>query len=102
MKTEKLTFHRGADYACIMRPQDTTETPLAALCGDDLVTEHYGRLFAAAPDLLAALKRMAGAFRPFTMKPIGAPGSAARADQDEQIAAHAEAMRVLAAARGEQ
>ena len=38
-----------------------------------------------------SLRRMVDTFRPFTLKPIGAPHSQARCDQDEQIAAHAEA-----------
>jgi hypothetical protein len=55
-------------------------------------------LLKAIADLKAGLQRMTGAFRPFTFKPIGAPHSPARAEQDEQKAAHAEAMRLLAAA----
>jgi hypothetical protein len=59
MKLKKLTFLRGNDYACIMRPSETTERPLAALCGDDATIDRYGKLFAAAPALLAALKLFA-------------------------------------------
>lgn len=43
--------------------------------------------------LHASLRRMIEANPPFTMKPIGAPGSGARAHQDEQIAAFLEAKR---------
>lgn len=48
-------------------------------------------------DLRAALERHVAAFKPFTLKPVGAPGSTARADQDEQIAAHRQAVEALAA-----
>jgi hypothetical protein len=43
----------------------------------------------------ASLKRMTDAFRPFRMKPVGSPGSSARLEQDEQIAAHAEATALI-------
>lgn len=45
--------------------------------------------------LRASLARMTAAFRPFTLRPIGGEGSQARMEQDEQIAAHAEAMKLL-------
>lgn len=48
-----------------------------------------------AMQLYASLERMVKAFKPFTLRPIGGEGSDARAEQDEQIAAHAEAMRLL-------
>lgn len=53
-----------------------------------------------APSPLAALKRMVDAFRPFTMKPMGGPGSAVRMEQEEQKAAHTDAIRAIAAAEG--
>lgn len=49
-------------------------------------------------DLIAALQGMIDNFKPFTMKPVGAPNSQARADQDAQIAAHKAARSALAKA----
>lgn len=46
--------------------------------------------------LRIALWHMVDAFKPFTMRPIGAPGSAARAEQENQIAAHKRAREALA------
>lgn len=57
-------------------------------------------LIAAAPDLYAALESMAAAFKPFTMKPMGAPGSAARFEQEAQIEAAAKAHAALSKASG--
>lgn len=51
-----------------------------------------------------ALERMTSAFRPFTMKPMGGDGSAARAEQIEQIDAHKQArdfLSTLSPARSE-
>jgi len=42
-----------------------------------------------------ALRGTVDNFKPFTLKPIGAPGSLARAEQDAQIAAHAAAVAAL-------
>jgi len=46
-------------------------------------------------ELRAALERMVKAFQPFRSKPIGAPHSPARLEQEEQIAAHDQARAVL-------
>jgi hypothetical protein len=46
--------------------------------------------------LRTALQGMVGNFKPFTMKPVGAPNSSVRAEQDSQIKAHAAAVAVLA------
>ena len=54
--TEKLTFHLGVDYAVVMRPGQTTENPLANIYGQSKDVERFGKLFAAAPDMLAALR----------------------------------------------
>ena len=43
----------------------------------------------------ASLKRMVMAFKPFTNRPIGGQNSSCRLEQEEQIAAHAEAMKLL-------
>lgn len=58
------------------------------------------RLIAAAPDLLDALQMMTSAFEAFRMKPVGAPGSAARDEQDQQIAAENAASAAIAKATG--
>jgi hypothetical protein len=42
-----------------------------------------------------ALQAMVDTFKPFTMKPIGAPGSAARIEQQGRISVHASACFVL-------
>lgn len=52
-------------------------------------------------DLIKALDGMVSSFRPFTMKPMGDEGSAARTEQHEQIEAHRFARQVLARARGD-
>lgn len=49
--------------------------------------------------LIGALHGMVVNFRPFTLRPIGSEGSRARAEQEEQNAAHREACRVLDIAR---
>jgi len=46
-------------------------------------------------ELRAALERMVKAFQPFRSKPMGAPHSPARLEQEEQIAAHDQACSVL-------
>lgn len=46
-----------------------------------------------------SLRRMVKAFTPFTSKPMGAPYSQMRIEQDEQVAAHAEA-KALAYPKG--
>lgn len=51
-----LTFHMGIDYACVMGEHQTTEAPIARLFGISKDVEAYGKLFAAAPEMLAALK----------------------------------------------
>jgi len=46
-------------------------------------------------ELRAALERMVKAFQPFRSKPMGAPHSPARLEQEEQIAAHDQAREIL-------
>lgn len=53
------------------------------------------RLIASAPQLRILLQEMVDNYRPFTLKPVGAPGSQARAEQDSQIAAHTKARALL-------
>ncbi len=43
----------------------------------------------------AALQAMVSAFQPFTLKPMGAPNSEAREQQEAQVAAHAAALSIL-------
>lgn len=45
-----LESHKGNDYSVIIRPEDTTETPLANVHDDG-----YLEVLAAAPELLDAL-----------------------------------------------
>lgn len=49
--------------------------------------------------LRVALWHMVDKFQPFTLKPIGAPGSVARDEQDQQIAAHKRAKEILTSQR---
>lgn len=51
-----LKFHKGMDYAVVMRPSETTEIALARLYGEDRTVTKYGNLFAGAPLLLKAAK----------------------------------------------
>lgn len=55
---------------------------------------------AALPDLLAALEEMCATFKPFRTRPVGGEGSAARLDQENQIAVHNAAMKAIAAVKG--
>ena len=50
--------------------------------------------------LRTALQGMVDSFKPFTLKPVGAPGSSARAEQDGQITAHAAAIEALNSGAG--
>jgi hypothetical protein len=50
-------------------------------------------------EAIAALHDMILHFEPFTLRPVGSPGSQARALQDMQIAAHRNAKAVLAKMR---
>ncbi len=45
--------------------------------------------------LRSALQLMVWTFKPFALKPVGEPGSPARADQDDQIEVHARASAAL-------
>lgn len=61
LKLGRLTFHLGADYACVMGEKQTTEDAIAWLYGQSQDVEAYGRLFSAAPDMLAALRELVAA-----------------------------------------
>lgn len=76
--------------------------PLAIIRGDGSTKENEAnaRLIAAAPDMLEALKLARNSLRPFTLKPIGAPGSEARAKQDAEIEAYNTICAVIAKAEG--
>jgi hypothetical protein len=52
-------------------------------------------------EAIAALSDVLTYFEPFTLRPIGSPGSQARAQQDIQIAVHKNAKIVLAKMRGD-
>jgi len=62
--------------------------------------EANARLIAAAPEMYEALRSMVAGFKPFTFRPVGAPGSPAREEQDEQNRAHAAARAALAKVEG--
>ncbi|TDX61963.1 hypothetical protein EDE12_11265 [Methylosinus sp. sav-2] len=68
-------------------------------CGPNAMAN--AQLFARAAAVYDALADMVAAFKPFTAKNIGFPGSEARLEQDAQIAAHGKAIAALAEARGE-
>lgn len=55
----------------------------------------------SVPDLVKALEEIVETFKPFTMRPVGAPGSSAREDQEHQIAVHSRARAALSKYRGE-
>lgn len=49
-----LEYHRGEDYAVVMRPQDTTDDALIAIRADtDEEADYWGSLIAAAPETAA-------------------------------------------------
>ena len=41
-------FHMGADYACVMLEDQTTETALVRLYGTSEEVEYYGRIIESA------------------------------------------------------
>lgn len=55
----------------------------------------------ATAELLAALKGMLRLYPAFRSRPIGAPGSAKRAEQDERIAAEDRARAAIARAEAD-
>jgi hypothetical protein len=57
-------------------------------------------LIAAAPDLYAALRQLLATRPAFTSKPIGAPHSPARLEQEAAIKADHDARRAIAKAEG--
>lgn len=72
-----------------MTNEESMVRHMAAL-GDDLAAENLR--------LRTALRGMVDNFRPFTVRPIGGEGSAARLDQEAQIKAHADAVALLRSA----
>lgn len=60
------------------------------------------RLIAAAPDLLQVLERYVAAYPAFRIKPVGAPGSEKRIEQENLMALEDAARAAIAKARGEQ
>lgn len=57
LRLGKLSFHLGADYACVMGERQTTDAAVARIYGQSRNVEAYGKLFAESPDLLTALLR---------------------------------------------
>lgn len=56
-KPERLTFHKGIDYAVVMRDRDSTETAICHLYGQDRDVTRFGHLFAASPAMAEAGRR---------------------------------------------
>lgn len=64
--TPTLEYHRGEDYAVIMRPEDTTDDACITLRFDtDEECDKWGNLIAAGPELLEAAEAIASGF-PYT------------------------------------
>jgi len=80
-----ITWHHGAYYVSI--PNYGGGTVYTA--------EHVDRLTRENEAMRKALEGMCAVFVPFRLKPVGAPGSSARAEQDEQIAAYDNARAAL-------
>lgn len=59
-----LQFHKGMDYAVVMRPNQSTEDALARLYGQDKDVTKFGNMFSASPEMLAALKWALTVIRP--------------------------------------
>ena len=85
-----------ADAAHEMQPagDDATFIAMARTAVPELVAE-VRRLAATERKLRDALRAMAATFKPFTSRPMGAPGSVAREEQEDQIAAYAAARTAL-------
>ena len=66
----------------------------------DPCAEADARIIAAAPDLLTALRTLTAAAPAFRAKPMGAPNSEARRQQDAHVAAEDAARAVIARATG--
>lgn len=57
--TPILEYHRGGDYAVLMRPEDTTDDACITLRFDtDEDCDQWGNLIAAAPEMLNSLIEM--------------------------------------------
>lgn len=56
-----LEYHRGGDYAVVMRPEDTTDNAIITIRADtDEEADSLGAMIVAAPKAIALLKRMIG------------------------------------------
>ena len=74
---------------------------IADIGGGDLpARQANANLIAAAPELLAVLKEYLAYLPAFRSKPVGAPGSAARGEQDALIALEDRAKGIVAKAEG--
>jgi hypothetical protein len=95
------TFADGSRRLIVTKVRSIANTIGCLTGGEDAEADANARLIRAAPELYEALDDMVAVFKPFSSKPIGAPGSQARIEQEMQICAHANALAVLAKARGE-
>lgn len=58
-KQPKLEYHRGIDYAVIMRPEDTTDTALISIHADtDEEADRFAAKIIAADEMLESLIRV--------------------------------------------
>lgn len=55
----------------------------------------------SAPDLIKELRRCIETLRPYTSRPIGAPGSIARLEQEDRGIAYETAVQIIARLEGE-
>jgi hypothetical protein len=74
-----------------------------ALCSNGIESnnrEADARLIAAAPDLYAILQRYVASYPAFRIKPVGAPGSEKRVEQENLMALEDAAQAALARVMG--
>ena len=107
LKYDDWGFVRDASgqLACIARGHDDKDddqhrrenTDLYAVNAAFIVeaVNSHEALKARIEELEGALREMTKTFEPFSMKPVGAPNSSARLDQEWEIAVHRRACCVL-------
>lgn len=90
------------ENVCAVEEKVTREAiaALLAVGGARVIAAQATAYLREKDELVKALRRHVAAFKPFTMKPMGGEGSAARAEQNEQIAAHTEALVALDCVNG--
>jgi len=116
MTSHKQAWTKGP-WMAAAKPSSVVGWPVVAQSGRSIASVTYfklgdqfsnhdaesganARLIAAAPEMYEALKEMCATFKPFRMRPVGGEGSAARLDQENQIAVYETAMAALAKTEG--